>query len=97
MPKKAVLSAVQSKKAKTVSVKWKRDKMVTGYVIQYSTDKNFKKNVKKVTIGKNKTVSTTIKKLKAKKTYYVRVASYKKVSGKTYTGTYSNVKKIKVK
>ena len=97
VPKKAVLSAVQSKKAKTVSVKWKRDKMVTGYVIQYSTDKNFKKNVKKVTIGKNKTVSTTIKKLKAKKTYYVRVASYKKVSGKTYTGTYSNVKKIKVK
>ena len=95
--KKAVLSAVQSKKAKTVSVKWKRDNMVTGYVIQYSTDKNFKKNVKKVTIGKNKTVSTTIKKLKSKKTYYVRVASYKKVSGKTYTGTYSNVKKIKVK
>ena len=97
VPKKVVLSAVQSKKAKTVSVKWKRDNMVTGYVIQYSTDKNFKKNVKKVTIGKNKTASTTIKKLKSKKTYYVRVASYKKVSGKTYTGTYSNVKKIKVK
>lgn len=97
VPKKAVLSAVQSKKAKTVSVKWKRDNTVTGYVIQYSTDKNFKKNVKKVTIGKNRTASTTIKKLRSKKTYYVRVASYKKVGGKTYTGKYSNVKKIKVK
>lgn len=97
VPKKAVLSAVQSKKAKTVSVKWKRDNTVTGYVICYSSDKNFKKNVKKVTIGKNKTTSATIKKLRSKKTYYVRVASYKKVSGKTYTGTYSNVKKIKVK
>lgn len=97
VPKKAVLSSVQSKKAKTISVKWKRDNMVTGYVIWYSTDKNFKKNVKKVTIGKNKTASTTIKKLKSQKTYYVKVASYKKVSGKTYTGKYSNVKKIKVK
>lgn len=97
VPKKAVLSAVQSKKAKTVSVKWKRDNTVTGYVIQYSTDKNFKKNVKKVTIGKNKTTSATIKKLRSKKIYYVKVASYKKVSGKTYTGKYSNVKKVKVK
>lgn len=97
VPKKAVLSAVQSKKAKTVSVKWKRDNTVTGYVIQYSTDKNFKKNVKKVTIGKNKTTSATIKKLRSKKTYYVKVAFYKKVSGKTYTGKYSNVKKVKVK
>ena len=97
VPKKAVLSAVQSKKEKTVSVKWKRDNTVTGYVIQYSTDKNFKKNVKKVTIGKNKTTSATIKKLRSKKIYYVKVASYKKVSGKTYTGKYSNVKKVKVK
>ncbi len=97
VPKKAVLSAVQSKKAKTVSVKWKRDNTVTGYVICYSSDKNFKKNVKKVTIGKNKTTSATIKKLRSKKTYYVKVASYKKVSGKTYTGKYSNVKKVKVK
>ena len=97
LPKKAVLSGVQSKKAKTVSVKWKRDSAVTGYVIQYSTDKNFKKGVKKVTVTKNKTLSITIKKLKSKKKYYVRVASYKKVNGKIYTGKYSDVKKTKVK
>ena len=97
LPKEAVLSGVQSKTAKTVWVKWKRDSAVTGYVIQYSTDKNFKKDVKKVTVTKNKTSSITLKKLKSKKNYYVRVASYKKVNGKTYTGKYSDVKKIKVK
>lgn len=97
LPKKTTLSSVKSTKKKTITVKWKRDTKVTGYVIEYSTDKNFKKNVKKVTVNKSKITSTKITRLKSNKTYYVRVASYKKVDKKTYTSKYSEVKKVKVK
>lgn len=97
VPKKATISSVKSLKVKTATVKWKKNTTATGYMIQYSTDKNFKENVKTVKISKNKTTSTTLKKLKAKKTYYVRVALYKKVDGKTYTGAYSKSIKVKIK
>lgn len=97
LPKKAVLTEVRSKKAKTAQVKWRKDSSAGGYVIYYSTDPKFKKGVKKLTISKNKTTSTTLKQLKAKKTYYVRVASYKKTGGKTYTGSYSATKKVRIK
>ena len=39
----------------------------------------------------------TVKKLKSGKTYQVKVRAYKAVDGKTYYGTYSAVKKVKVK
>ncbi|MCI5492681.1 MAG: fibronectin type III domain-containing protein [Lachnospiraceae bacterium] len=97
LPKKAVLTDVRSKKAKTAQVKWRKDTSASGYVIYYSTDPKFKKGVKKLTISKNKTTSTTVKNLKAKKTYYVRAASYKKTGGKTYNGSYSATKKVRIK
>ena len=79
-----------------VKVTWKRNKSVTGYRIQYSTDKKFQKTVKTVNIGKNKTTKTTLSKLKKGKTYYVRIATYKKSGGKIYS-SWSKVKKIKIK
>ena len=52
--------------------------------------------------GQAKAVNTTatkktIKSLKSGKTYKVKVRAYKVVDGKTYNGTYSTVKKVKVK
>lgn len=82
---------------KKMTVKWKKVSDVTGYEIRYSTDKNFKKNVKtkKVTTYKKKGV--TIKKLKKNKKYYVQVRTYKKVNGKTYRGKWSAKKSAKIK
>lgn len=78
-PKKTSLSSVKAKK-KAIVVKWKKQTaQTTGYQIQYSTDKNFKKNTKTITVSKNKTTSKTISKLKAKKKYYVRIRTYKTV------------------
>lgn len=57
------------------SLSWERCKTATGYEIQYSTNKNFK-NAKKIVIAKNKTTSTVLKNMKAKK-YYFRIRSYK--------------------
>lgn len=96
IPKRATVSSVKVK-GKTLTVKWKKDKSASGYIVQYSTSKNFKKGVKTVTISKNKTVSKKIKGLKANKKYYVRVCSYKKVSGQKVQGAYSVVKSVKTK
>lgn len=68
---------------KKISLKWKRQKNITGYQIQYSTKKSFK-GAKTVTIKKNKTVKKTIKKLKSKKWYFFRIRVYKTVGGKKY-------------
>lgn len=82
-PKKQKAS-VKALKGKKLSVKWKKDARATGYQVQYSTDRKFKKGVKMVTIKKKGTASKTISKLKKGKAYYVRVRSYKsiKVNGK---------------
>ena len=79
-------------------VKWKKKTtQVTGYQIQYSTDKNFKKGNKTVTVSKNKTTSKTISKLKAKKKYYVRVRTYKTVNGKKYYSGWTKAKTVTTK
>ena len=83
---------------KKLTVKWKYDKKndYDGYEIEYSLKKNFK-NAKTVTIKKPKTTSTVIKSLKKGKTYYVRIRTWRKVSGKKYYSTWSKVMKRKVK
>ncbi|SDB69167.1 fibronectin type III domain-containing protein [Butyrivibrio sp. INlla16] len=69
--KNAKLSKPKAGK-KSITIKWKKQtaKGIKGYEIQYSTDKDFKTNVKKVTITKVKTETKTIKKLKSGKKYY---------------------------
>lgn len=59
--------------------------------------KKFKKNNKSVTVTKQKTTKATVKKLKSKKKYYVRVRTYKKVNGKKIYSSWSKVKSVKTK
>ncbi len=96
-PPSVKLSKLTNKKSKKMVIKWAKNTAVTGYQIQYSTDKNFKKSVKTVTVGKNKTVTKTVSKLSKNKKYYVRVRTYKTVSGVKYYSSWSNVKNIKIK
>ena len=95
--KKTTLKRAKNAKGKKIVVKWKKNTAGNGYQIQYSTSKKFAKGNKTKTINKNKTTSYTIKKLKKKKTYYVRIRTYKKVSGKTYYAGWSSVKKATIK
>lgn len=85
------------KSKKKITVNWKKISKATGYEIQVATDKKFTKNKKSVKISKNKTISATIKKLKSKKKYYVRVRTYRKVSGKKVYSSWSSVKNTKTK
>ena len=95
--KNTKISKVVSRK-KSVTVSWKKQtKGITGYEIQYSTDKSFKNDVKKVTINKAKTTSKTIKKLTSKKKYYVRIRTFKKSGGEKVYSKWSKVKRVKVK
>ena len=88
----AGLKVKKGKKRMTVSWKW--DKKATGYQITYAQNKKFKKGKKTITISKNKTIKRTVKKLKARKTYYVKVRAYKKVGKTKIYGAYSKVKKV---
>ena len=98
LPKGTSLKSVKSSGKKQIKVTWKKqNKQTTGYKIQYTTDKKFKKSVKASTITKNKYTSKTIKKLKKNKKYYVRICTYKKVGKTTYYSTWSKVKSVKVK
>ena len=77
---------------------WKAQKtQTTGYQIQYATNSKFTSGKKTVNIKKNKTTSSTVKKLKSKKKYYVRIRTYKTVKGKKYCSGWSKVLNIKTK
>lgn len=89
--------ALKSSKSRQMTVSWKKDTRATGYQIMYSTDKKFRKNVKTVNIKKYKTTRCTVKKLVRNKRYYVRVRSYKKVSGGKLYGSWSSTKNVKIK
>jgi surface protein len=99
--KKQAKTSVSKVKAgnKSFTVSWKKQtaKGIKGYEIQYSMDKKFKKDVKKVTIGKTKTTSKKIKKLKSGKTYYIRVRTYKEANSKKVYSKWSKAKSITVK
>ena len=89
-------AAKKSFTAKWKKLKKKQLKAVKGIEIEYSLNKKFTKSVKFKTVGKKKT-KIKIKKLKSKKTYYVRMHTYKVVKGVKYVSPWSAVKKVKVK
>lgn len=82
---------------KTLTITWTKVKDIKGYEIWLSTDKKFKKNRKIVLVGNPKTTKKTVKKLKAKKRYYVRIRTYKKVGFKKVYSKWLNVKSAKTK
>lgn len=93
--KTTVKSLTAGTKKLTVNVT-KKSTQVTGYQIQYSTSKSFKSYKTKWLTSYKKT-SATLTGLSAKKTYYVRVRTYKKVGGKTYYSGWSTIKYKKTK
>ncbi len=92
-PAKVKSLKLKNQKGKKVKVTFKKIDGAAGYQVKYSTSKKFK-NAK----TKNTTkTSYTIKKLKKGKKYYVKVRAYNIVDGKKVYGSYSSVKKIKIK
>lgn len=85
------LSDVKDGKKK-MTVTWKSVSKATGYTIQYSTSKSFKKyKTKKVSSAK--TLKKKIGKPDDDKTYYVRIRSFRKTKTATYYSAWSSPKK----
>lgn len=94
-PAKGSISSLKAGKKK-FTVKWKKQKSVTGYQVKYSQYRNMKKS-RTVTVKSSSVSSKTVTRLREKKNYYVQVRAYKKASGKTYYGTWSTARKVKTK
>ena len=96
-PKMTKITSLTAGKKK-FKARWaKRKVQNSGYQIQYSRSKTFKSGTKSKFIKSANKIVKVISGLKRKKTYYVRVRTYKTVSGKRYYSGWSKVRKVKVK
>ena len=101
LPKGTAIAKLKPAK-KAFTVKWKAQKAkmskkrITGYQVQISLNKKFK-SAKEYKVKGYATTAKKIKKLKAKKVYYVRVRTYSTVSGSNYYSKWSKVKAVKTK
>ena len=95
---------VKSKTKKKINVTWKKVSKAKGYQVQVSTTKKFKKS--KIIFNKftkKKTLKISSKKIKSKKTYYVRVrayTTYNDINGKpqkVYSKWNKKLRTVKVK
>ncbi|MDO5547562.1 MAG: fibronectin type III domain-containing protein [Eubacteriales bacterium] len=99
-PRSTEIKTVKAR-SKGFSARWvRRQTQVTGYQISYAANRTFTK-AKTKKFPKTATTSAVISKLSAKKTYYVRIRTYKTVkengTSKNYYSAWSAVKKVKTK
>lgn len=80
-------------KKKAIGASWKKVSGATGYEIQVSTLKKFKKKSIKTT----KKTKLIISKLNSNKKYFVRVRAYSVTNGKKTYGKWSKITNIKTK
>lgn len=95
LPAKQKIKAV-TPLANSFAVTWTKDSGVTGYQVMYGTKSDFFDG-KSAYVTKNTSGKKTVTGLKAKKTYYVKVRSYKKVGNSKYYGSWSDTRKVKTK
>lgn len=95
LPSGTTLTKLSSAK-KAFNAQWKKNAAVNGYQIQYGLKSNFSGS-KTLTVKNAKTLKATVKKLSAKKTYYVRIRTYKTISKVNYFSSWSKAYKVKTK
>ena len=96
VPTKTKFTSATNVATRKMALKWVKRSNATGYVIQYSTSSSFA-SAKTVRIDKYTTVSTTIGNLVKGKKYYVRIKTFKTVSGVKYYSGWSEVKTVAIK
>ena len=95
-PGKVKLKKVKSKGRGKLQIKWNLEPS-DGYQLQYALNKKFTKGSKMKTLKGRKT-GITLKRLKSRKKYFVRIRAYREnnYGGRAY-GAWSSVKNCKVK
>ena len=85
---------------KNFTVKWKKQSSkvngarITGYQVQYATNKKFTKGKKTITVKGYSKTSVKIKKAKKIKKYYVKVRTYQVINGERTYSAWSKVKTV---
>lgn len=83
-------------KAKWIQMKWQKKSGVTGYEIQISQNKKFKKSTYTRKFGSGQS-AVRLRGLKPKTKYYVRIRTYQTAGGKIYYSKWSKKKSVKTK
>ena len=89
------ISKLTNPSSKAMKITWDKVSSSSGYHIQYATNSNMS-GAKDITINNKDTLSKTVTGLTKGKTYYVRIQTFRKVSGKTYWSSWSKAKQIKI-
>ena len=96
IPKTAAISRVKAI-SKGFEVAWKKQtKQITGYQVQYSSNKNFRYNCT-TERAPQKAIAMMIENLGVRKKYYIRVRTYKKAAGINYYSKWSPAKAVTTK
>ena len=91
-----VIGKLTEKAGAKLLLQWKRNSAANGYQIQYGTNSNMS-GTQNVYVNDNKTVSMTFSSLKKGRKYYVRIRTYKIVSGKKYYSAWSQQSALLIK
>lgn len=96
-PKTVTVKSVKKASSRKLNVVWASHKtQTTGFQVRYATTKKFKSGTyKTITLTSKSATSKALTKLKAGKTYYVKVRAYKTVDGKKIYSSWSKVKSAK--
>lgn len=89
------VSSIKAQKVKNnkIKVSWKRNTAVSGYQIQYSANKNFKKP-KTITVTSNSITSKKLTSVKKGAKYYIRIRGYRSIAGTNYYSSWGKIKSI---
>lgn len=93
-PAKTTVSKLTAGKRSITVAITKKTAQVTGYQIQYATNKSFSDAITE-TIPSYKTTKYKLEGLQAKKKYYVKVRTYKQVGDTVYYSGWSSYKQVK--
>lgn len=96
IPEKGKIKTVVSPNKGRVIIKWKKDKNISGYVVQITDKKSFVGTKLQRTFDA-KVLQTTVYPFKSKKKYYIRMRTYKKIGTKKYYSVWSDTKSVRVK
>lgn len=92
-PKKVKITRAKNIKKRKISLKYKKVKGAKGYQIRWCDNKKFRGYLQKRTTK----TSYTLKKLRKKKTYSIKVRAYKLSGKRKVYGAWSKVKRVKVR
>ena len=95
-PKPTKLKRIKPIKRGFIAFISKRTKQTTGYQVQYSLNRKFKKSKKRI-VNNKRIEYKAVKGLKHKKKYYVRIRVYHKVGKKNYYSKWSKPLRVKTK